>query len=213
MNFLVTAGPTREPIDPVRFVSNRSTGRMGYAVAKAARAAGHAVCLISGPVELPAPGRGIDLVRVTTAAEMLDAVKTRLPWCDWLVMAAAVADWRPARCAPLKLKKSDGPPQIQWEPTPDILRTIAPLKRPGQHFCGFAAETDHLARNARAKLRAKHLDAIAANDVSLPDRGFASTRNAITLYLADGKKFSIPLSAKIECARKLVEALENLYVS
>lgn len=209
MNFLVTAGPTREPIDPVRFVSNRSTGRMGYAVAEAALAAGHAVRLVSGPVELPPPSPGIALVRVTTAADMLAAVKDNLPWCDWLVMAAAVADWRPARCAPLKLKKSDGPPQIAWEPTPDILRTIAPLKRPGQRFCGFAAETDHLARNARAKLRAKHLDAIAANDVSLPDRGFASAQNAITLYLADGKKFSIPLASKIQCAKTMIEALEK----
>lgn len=209
MNFLVTAGPTREPIDPVRFVSNRSTGRMGYAVAEAALAAGHAVRLVSGPVELSPPSPGIALVRVTTAADMLAAVKDNLPWCDWLVMAAAVADWRPARCAPLKLKKSDGPPQIQWEPTPDILRTVAPLKRPGQRFCGFAAETDHLARNARAKLRAKHLDAIAANDVSLPDRGFASPQNAITLYLADGKIFAIPLADKIDCAKKLVEALER----
>lgn len=209
MNFLVTAGPTREPIDPVRFVSNRSTGRMGYAVAEAAHAAGHAVRLVSGPVELPPPSPGIELIRITTADEMLRAVKENLPWCDWLVMAAAVADWRPARCSPLKLKKSDGPPHIEWEATPDILKTIAKLKRADQHFCGFAAETDHLARNAKAKLRAKHLDAIAANDVSRSDRGFASTQNAITLYLSNGKNCAIPLSSKIECAKLLVRELQN----
>ena len=128
MKVLVTAGPTREAIDPVRFVSNRSSGKMGYAVAAAALKAGHAVRLISGPVAL-APPRGARLVRATTAAEMLAAVQKHAGACDVLVMAAAVADWRPKKPARRKLKKAAGPPRIAWEATPDILKTLAPLKR------------------------------------------------------------------------------------
>lgn len=209
MNILVTAGPTREPIDPVRFVSNRSSGRMGYAVAEAARAAGHRVRLISGPVAERVKEQSIRCIPITTAAEMLAAVEANLPWCDVLVMAAAVADWRPKRVAPLKLKKSDGPPRIEWEPTPDILATLAPQKKPGQLFCGFAAETDHVERNARVKLHRKQLDVIAANDVSRDDRGFASTHNALTLYWADGRIQQIPYATKTRCATQLMRALEN----
>ena len=209
MKVLVTAGPTREAIDPVRFVSNRSTGKMGYAVAAAAQARGHAVCLVSGPVALEPP-RGVELVRATTAAEMLAAVTRRVRGCDLLVMAAAVADWRPKRPAPRKLKKRAGPPRIAWEATPDILKTIAPLKKKTQTFCGFAAETDHLAREARRKLRAKNLDAIAANDVSKKDRGFAADRNALTVFFADGRALRIGLATKKKCAATLLRALEEI---
>ena len=147
MKVLVTAGPTREALDPVRFISNRSSGKMGYAVAEAALRAGHEVVLVSGPVAL-APPRGARLVPVTTAAEMLAAVRRCVRGCDLLVMAAAVADWRPRHPARRKLKKRAGPPRIAWEAAPDVLAEIAPLKKPAQVFCGFAAETHALAREA-----------------------------------------------------------------
>ena len=209
MNVLVTAGPTREAIDPVRFVSNRSSGKMGYALAAAARARGHAVCLVSGPVALEPP-RGVEVVRVTTAADMLAAVRKRVRACDLLVMAAAVADWRPKNPARRKLKKSAGPPRIAWEPTPDILQALAPLKKKSQTFCGFAAETHALAREARRKLRAKNLDAIAANDVSKKDRGFEAERNALTIFFADGRVARVALATKTKCAATLLRALEEI---
>ena len=209
MNVLVTAGPTREAIDPVRFVSNRSSGKMGYALAAAARARGHAVCLVSGPVALEPP-RGVEVVRVTTAADMLAAVRKRVRACDLLVMAAAVADWRPKNPARRKLKKSAGPPRIAWEPTPDVLQTLAPLKKKSQTFCGFAAETHALAREARRKLRAKNLDAIAANDVSKNDRGFEAERNALTIFFADGRVARVALATKTKCAATLLRALEEI---
>jgi phosphopantothenoylcysteine decarboxylase / phosphopantothenate---cysteine ligase len=207
---LVTAGPTREALDPVRYISNRSSGKMGYAVAAAARQAGHAVRLISGPVALAAP-RGAKLVRVTTAEEMLAATRKNLRWCDALVMAAAVADWRPKKIAKLKLKKSAGPPRIEWEATPDILKTIAPMKKKSQVFCGFAAETNRVASEARRKRRKKNLDAIAANDVSKKDRGFESDRNALTVFLADGRVIRGALATKTKCAQQLMEVLEEIF--
>lgn len=182
---------------------------MGYAVAAEALRAGHEVCLVSGPVAIEPP-RGAKIVRVTTAAEMLAAVKKNLRGCDVLVMAAAVADWRPKRLAPRKLKKGAGPPRIEWVATPDILETIAPLKKKTQVFCGFAAETDRLAQEARRKLRAKHLDAIAANDVSKNDRGFESDRNALTVFCADGRTMRLALATKTKCAERLIRALEEI---
>ena len=210
MKVLVTAGPTREPIDPVRFVSNRSSGKMGYAVAQAAQRAGHEVCLVSGPVALEPPP-GVDVVRVATAAEMLAAVEKRVRGCDVLVMAAAVADWRPKKIAARKLKKSAGPPRIEWEATPDVLKTLAPLKKKTQVFCGFAAETENLAREARRKLREKNLDAIAANDVSKKDRGFESDRNALTVFLAEGNAVRVALASKSECAERLLDVLAEIF--
>jgi phosphopantothenoylcysteine decarboxylase / phosphopantothenate---cysteine ligase len=206
---LVTAGPTREALDPVRFISNRSSGRMGYAVAEAARAAGHAVRLISGPVALAAP-EGVTLVRVTTAAEMLAAVRRHVRGCDVLVMAAAVADWRPEKPAPRKLKKSAGPPRIAWVATADILKTIAPLKKKSQVFCGFAAETHALAREARRKLRDKNLDALAANDVSQKGRGFEAEFNQLTLYRPAGRAVRLALMTKKKCAQALWRVLEEI---
>lgn len=210
MKVLVTAGPTREAIDPVRFVSNRSSGKMGYAVAAAAARAGHEVCLVSGPVALEPP-RGVDVVRATTAADMLAAVKRRVRGCDLLVMAAAVADWRPKHPARRKLKKSDGPPRIEWEATPDILKALAPLKKKSQVFCGFAAETHGLAREARRKLREKNLDAIAANDVSKKDRGFESDRNALAIYFDDGRAVRVALASKTKCAERLLDVLMEIF--
>lgn len=182
---------------------------MGYAIAAAALAAGHAVRLISGPVALAAP-RGARLIPVTTAAEMLAAVRRNLRWCDALAMAAAVADWRPRHPARRKLKKSAGPPRIDWEATPDILAAVAPRKKSTQVFCGFAAETGRVAREARRKLREKNLDAIAANDVSRPDRGFEADRNALTVYFADGRARRVALAPKARCAAQVVRALEEI---
>ncbi len=210
MKVLVTAGPTREAIDPVRFVSNRSSGKMGYAVAAAARRAGHDVCLVSGPVAL-APPRGVELVRATTAADVLAAVKKRVRGCDLLVMAAAIADWRPKKIAARKLKKRAGPPRIEWVPTPDVLKEIAPLKKPAQVFCGFAAETERLAQEAQRKLREKNLDAIAANDVSKKDRGFESDRNALTIYFADRRAVRVALATKERCAERLLDVLTEIF--
>ena len=210
MKVLVTAGPTREAIDPVRFVSNRSSGKMGYAVAAAALRAGHDVRLISGPVAIEAP-RGAKLVRVTTAAEMLAAVKKHVRACDVLVMAAAVADWRPKKSAPLKLKKSAGPPRIAWVATPDILKSIAPLKKNAQVFCGFAAETNRVAAEAKRKLREKNLDAIAANDVSKKGRGFEADRNALAIHLAGGRAVRVALATKNICASRLLGVLTDIF--
>ena len=209
MRVLVTAGPTREALDPVRFISNRSSGKMGYALAAEARRLGHEVKLISGPVALPPP-RGIPLVNVVTATDMLAAVKKWVPRCDVLIMAAAVADWRPRKPALRKLKKANGPPQIIWEATPDILKTIAPLKKKSQVFCGFAAETHDHARAAQRKLREKNLDAVAANDVAKTDQGFEADRNALTVFFADGRTRRIGLATKTRCAATLVRALEEI---
>ena len=209
MKVLVTAGPTRESIDPVRFVSNRSSGKMGYAVAEAALAAGHEVRLVSGPVALEAPA-GANVIGATTAEDMLAAVENNMDWCDLLVMAAAVADWRPKQAATRKLKKADGPPQIEWDATPDILRTIGPRKKKAQVFCGFAAETDDLAREAKRKMREKNLDAIAANDVSKKGRGFESEFNQLTMYFADGRAVRGAVATKKNCARELWGALEEI---
>lgn len=183
---------------------------MGYAVAAAAREAGHSVRLISGPVALEAP-RGVKLVRVTTAAEMLAAVEEHVGACDLLVMAAAVADWRPKHPARRKLKKIDGPPRIEWEAAPDILRMIAPRKKAPQVFCGFAAETGRLVSEARRKLRAKQLDAIAANDVSKNGLGFGSDRNALTVVFADGRVRRIAPMTKAAVARRLLAMLTKIF--
>lgn len=202
LKLLVTAGPTREPLDPVRFLSNRSSGKMGYAVAGVAAAAGHEVTLVSGPTALPTPllCRRID---VTTAAEMADAVRAELPACDALVMSAAVADFRPAAAADNKIKKGGAGLTVELERTEDILATVAGLKRPGQKVMGFAAETQNLAREARAKLERKRLDWIVANDVSRSDIAFGSDENEVTVLWPGGEE-RLPRMSKTELAARLV---------
>src|SRR5574344_830519 len=170
MRFLVTAGPTREFIDPVRFLSNPSTGKMGFAVAAAAHAAGHSVALVAGPVTCSTPS-GVRRVDVTSAREMLAAVRRELPKADVLVMTAAVADWRPAKTAAKKLKKSEMKPVLRLVRNPDILKTLRPLKGK-KVFVGFAAETGDPTREAVRKCREKGLDFIVANDVAAPGSGF-----------------------------------------
>jgi phosphopantothenoylcysteine decarboxylase / phosphopantothenate---cysteine ligase len=206
MKILVTAGPTREPIDPVRFISNRSSGKMGYAVAHEAVRRGHVVRLISGPVQIPPPP-GVELIRVETAEQMLAAVRGNLEWCDVLVMAAAVADWRPAVCAAQKMKKSGAPAVLALEPAPDILKTIRPYKG-GRFFVGFAAETGDPLPEARRKLVAKGLDLVVANDVTRPGAGFEVDTNEVTLVFADGRVRDLPTMPKTEVAGRLLGEIE-----
>lgn len=182
---LVTAGGTREPLDPVRFLGNRSSGKMGHALADAAAERGAEVTLITTS-GLPVAA-GVQVITVQTAEEMLEAVRRALPASDLLVMAAAVADYRPAQVATQKIKKSEEALTVTLEPTPDILATLKPLRRADQLIVGFAAETESLLAHARGKLERKGLDLIVANDVSRPGLGFESDDNAVTVLGPEGE--------------------------
>jgi len=213
MKILVTAGPTREYVDPVRFLTNRSSGKMGYALARAALARGHEVLLVSGPVALQPPP-GARVLGVETAAEMLKAVLDNVDWCEALIMAAAVADWRPAERSERKLKKREMQPVLKLEPTADILATVRGRK--GRRiFVGFAAETGNLVAEARAKLEAKGLDLVVANDVSQPGSGFDVDTNEVVMIFADAgaKSVKLPLMTKDALADRVLawveEAAEN----
>jgi phosphopantothenoylcysteine decarboxylase / phosphopantothenate---cysteine ligase len=208
MQILVTAGPTQEPIDPVRFIGNRSSGKMGYAVARAARLGGHAVTLISGPVALPPPDCAC--VMVTTADEMCAAVLRALPACDALVMAAAVADWRPRHAAPRKLKKENMAPCLELERTPDILLAVRHARRAHQIVVGFAAETGDPLAEAQRKLVDKGLDMIAANDVSAPGSGFGGDTNRVTLITPAARE-ALPLLTKDAVATLLIARIEAIF--
>lgn len=207
MKLLVTAGPTREFIDPVRFISNRSSGKMGCAVARAGVARGHDVTLILGPIHL-SPPRGVRVFHVTTAAEMLDCVKKHLRASDALVMAAAVADWRPKRRAIRKLKKHDVLRTLELERTADILVSVRGEK--GKRvFVGFAAETDHVLQEARRKLAEKGLDLIVANDVSQPDAGFDVDTNRVTFLDRGGRRQALAKMSKNKVGLHIVRWIEN----
>lgn len=206
LSILVTAGPTREAIDPVRFISNPSSGKMGYAVARVAAERGHQVRLISGPVSLAAP-EGLDPIHVTTADDMLDAVRKNLPWCDALVMAAAVCDWRPSTVAEHKLKKSRMSGTLELERTPDVLLEIAALKE-GRVYVGFAAETRGLESEARRKLAEKRLDMIVANEVGRDDSGFGSDSNKAMMVTSDSSE-DLPLMDKRELAVRIITWVEQ----
>ena len=208
MNLLVTAGPTREAIDPVRFLSNRSTGRMGYALAEAGRARGHAVRLVSGPVSL-APPAGVEFIAVESAADMLCAVLKHLSWCDALIMAAAVADWRPAETSAAKLKKAGGDPVLRLVRTDDILERV----RDSGATClrvGFAAETGDPEAEALRKLHDKGLDLMVGNDVSQADAGFAVDTNRLVLVHGPDRVTRLPLLSKRDAADHVLEILESL---
>jgi phosphopantothenoylcysteine decarboxylase/phosphopantothenate--cysteine ligase len=205
---LVTAGPTREAIDPVRFVTNRSSGRMGYAIAAGLARRGAKVTLISGPTSLPTP-YGIERVDVVTAAEMAREVARRFPKCDALWMAAAVADFRAEKPAPRKLSKRDGPPEIRWVPTTDIVAEAGRSKKKGQIVVGFAAETGDVTASARRKLREKNLDFIVANDVSMPGSGFDVETNEVTLFARTGKPVRLRLASKVEIAEQLLDRVHG----
>jgi phosphopantothenoylcysteine decarboxylase/phosphopantothenate--cysteine ligase len=207
LRIVVTAGGTREPIDPVRFIGNRSSGKQGHAVAEEAVARGAKVTLVT-TVGLAASA-GIDVVRVDTAAQMEHAVLTRADSADVIVMAAAVADFRPVRVADRKLKKGDGAPDVVLEPTTDILAELGAQRRPGQVLVGFAAETGDLRTNAADKLRRKGIDLIVGNDVSEPGVGFEHDTNAVVILGADGSSTDVPLSDKRAIARAILDAISN----
>ena len=202
---LVTAGGTREAIDAVRVITNRSSGKQGHAIAEGAAARGASVTLVT-TTDRPV-SRGIDRIAVASAADMHEAVVAHRDASDVIVMAAAVADFRPAAPANNKIKKEAGLPQITLEPTEDILRGLGESKRPGQILVGFAAETDDVVANALGKLQRKNLDLIVANDVGAPGVGFDHDTNAVTLIGADGPIIDIPLSSKHDVARALLDAI------
>jgi phosphopantothenoylcysteine decarboxylase/phosphopantothenate--cysteine ligase len=205
LHVVVTAGGTREPIDPVRFVGNRSSGKQGHALAAEAESRGAKVTLVT-TVGLPAP-RGADVVRVETAGEMDEAVRAVASGADVVVMAAAVADFRPVRVAERKLKKHDGVPEIVLERTVDILAGLGERKRPGQTLVGFAAETDQVRQNASSKLAAKGADLIVANDVTVPGAGFEHDTNRVVILNADGTEHEVPLADKRAVARAVFDAV------
>ena len=202
-HILVTAGPTHEPIDPVRVIANRSSGRQGFAIAAAAAEAGARVTLVAGPVALETPD-GVDRIDVETAEQMADAVFAALP-ADAAILVAAVADWRVVP-APAKLKKSAGPPRLQFEPTRDILAELGSSAGRPRLLVGFAAETDDVANQAVAKRAAKKADWIVANDVSGDVMG--GHRNRVHLITSDGVE-DWPEAAKEEVARHLVERIAD----
>lgn len=207
MKILISAGPTREAIDPVRFITNHSSGKMGYALAQAAVKRGWQVVLVSGPVNLPRPEGLAEFVQVVSAAEMADAVKSRFPAMDGAILCAAVADYRPVMVSNKKIKKSDDDLILHLERTEDILKTLGTMKNAQQILIGFAAETDDLEANALAKLKKKNLDWIAANKVGVPGRGFQADTNAITLYNAAGEKIELPLTDKASLAEEMLNRI------
>jgi phosphopantothenoylcysteine decarboxylase / phosphopantothenate---cysteine ligase len=204
LRVVVSAGGTREPIDPVRYIGNRSSGKQGYAIAHAAAARGAEVTIVS-TVGLPPPSAAV-VTRVNTAAEMHEAMLAASFDADVIVMAAAVADFRPASVAGSKIKKGGAVPEVVLESTVDILAALGAAKRPGQVVVGFAAETDDLEANARAKLIRKKLDLIVANDVGAPGVGFEHDTNAVTIFAADGSSTKISLTSKEAIATAVLDA-------
>jgi len=194
----VTAGPTRESIDPVRYITNHSTGKMGYAIARVAAYRGADVTLVSGPVDLPRP-LFVETVLVESAREMFEAVTARSGEQDIIVKAAAVADYRPATVGTEKIKKSDGDLSIALERTDDILGWLGQNRRDGQFLCGFSMETQNMLENSRAKLAKKHIDMIVANNLKVEGAGFGTDTNVVTLITRDSET-ELPIMAKEEVA-------------
>ncbi len=209
MRWLITAGPTQEALDPVRFISNHSSGKMGFAIAQAASARGAEVILISGPVALETPP-WVDRVTVTSALEMAAAVMERVQHHDLFVACAAVADYRPQNCALQKLKQRASTMTLTLVKNPDIVAQVAQLKERRPYTVGFAAETEQITRYALAKLQDKQLDLICANDISRVDQGFHSETNALHLYWSEGEKW-LPLTSKSQLAHQLIDEIITLY--
>ena len=205
LRVVVTAGGTREAIDPVRFIGNRSSGKQGIALARAAARRGAQVTLISTVPVADHPG--VEVVPVVSAADMRGAVHAAAPGADVVVMAAAVADFRPVAVAERKIKKAGGVPEVRLEPTEDILAELGAAKPASQVLVGFAAETDDVAANARDKLARKGADLLVANDVSAPSVGFEHDTNAVTIYGADGTSSSIELTSKAAVADRILDAV------
>jgi phosphopantothenoylcysteine decarboxylase / phosphopantothenate---cysteine ligase len=206
---VVTAGPTHEPIDPVRFVGNRSSGKMGVAVAAEALGRGASVVLVLGPGTVSPPA-GVEVIRVETAEQMRSAVLAHAD-ADAIVMAAAVADFRPKVAADRKLKKEQGVPELVFEPTPDILRELAAARRPGQVIVGFAAETDDVEAAGRTKLADKGLDLLVANAVGRPATGFGSDTNDAAIVSATGQDVPLRTWTKTELASTLWDRVAALW--
>lgn len=207
MRVVISAGPTREAIDPVRFITNRSTGKMGYALAAAAVARGLETVLVSGPVALPRPAGLFRFDSVETAVQMSEAMKREAAEADLIIMCAAVADFRPKRVAPFKIKKHSAEMVLELEPTEDVLLALGSMKRPEQTLVGFAAETDSIEQNALDKMRRKNLDWIAANKVGVPGQGFESENNAVVLYSKNGDKHVLPLDSKSRIAEQILQII------
>ncbi|MBX3342417.1 MAG: bifunctional phosphopantothenoylcysteine decarboxylase/phosphopantothenate--cysteine ligase CoaBC [Nitrospira sp.] len=207
---LISAGPTQEAIDPVRFLSNRSSGKMGYALAEAARARGADVVLVSGPTSIPVPA-GVEYCPVITAEEMHKALTTQLDWSDTVIMAAAVADFRPARPSAHKIKKRRGPvTHLDLEATDDILCELRD-RRTSQVLVGFAAETDDLLAHAKEKLHAKGLDLLVANDVTAPGSGFGSDTNRVWLLAREADPEELPLLSKRDVADRILDRILTVH--
>ena len=205
MTFLITAGPTREPIDPVRYISNRSSGKMGYAIAEAALNAGNAVILISGPVNL-APPRNTKFISVSTSDEMFDAVHQQADRSDICVLCAAVADYKPAKASPVKIKKCVAQVSLELIPTRDILESLGQRQNRQFLLVGFAAETDHLQANAIRKLREKNCDMIVANDARI---GMETDENELLILFRNGETKKISRAPKTFLAHELVKIFLN----
>jgi len=206
--FLITAGPTCEDLDPVRYITNRSSGKMGYAVAEAAARRGARVILVSGPVNLETP-TGVDRISVRSAEEMQRAVAGHLAKSSVAIFAAAVADYRPAETNPEKIKRNNAPITLHLEPTPDILAEAARSKGDCL-IVGFAAETDNVAENARKKLAAKNADLIVANDVTAEGAGFDIETNIVTLFSRDGRDLALPKLSKSDVAQRILDEVLRL---
>lgn len=207
-NVLVTAGPTREKIDPVRFISNHSTGKMGYAIAKQAGMRGAKVTLVSGPVALEAP-KGVEVVPVVSAKDMADAVWERADKMDMIIKAAAVADYRPVTIYEDKVKKSGDDMNIALERTDDILAHLGKNKKEGQILCGFSMETKDMLENSKVKLKKKNLDVIVANNLKVAGAGFGTDTNIVTLITKDEVK-ELPILSKEEVADRILSYLLGL---
>ena len=209
LNVLVTAGPTQEPVDPVRYITNHSTGKMGYAIAQVCMRRGANVTLVSGPSMLEPP-QFIDFVPVTTAKEMFDQVTERSADQNIIIKAAAVADYRPKNISSEKVKKKDGEMALEMERTDDILAWLGSHKRPGQFLCGFSMETENVLENSRKKLRKKNVDMIAANSLKTEGAGFGGDTNVITIITEDGE-VSLDKMTKEEAASKLLDRIMERY--
>jgi phosphopantothenoylcysteine decarboxylase/phosphopantothenate--cysteine ligase len=210
LRIIVTAGPTQEPVDPVRYITNRSSGKMGYAIAKAAAQRGAAVTLISGPVALTAP-HGVETLQVRTTAEMRQAVFDRAGRSDVIIKAAAVSDYRPDETAVQKIKKDDGPLTLSLIKNPDILAELGALKKESNYILvGFAAETEKLTGNAKDKLQRKNLDLIVANDVTRKDSGFEADSNQVQIISRDGHVEDLPLMSKDALADQILDRIVML---
>jgi phosphopantothenoylcysteine decarboxylase / phosphopantothenate---cysteine ligase len=207
--FLITVGATREEIDPVRFISNRSSGRMGYALAEAAARRGGEVTVVAGITTVNPPA-GVKIVQAMSAEEMSQAVARERGNASVFIGAAAIADYRPSQRADQKIKKTQDAIMLTLERTPDVLSEVAASRTNGMLVIGFAAETENVLDNARAKLRSKNLDVIVANDVSRADSGFDSATNAITIVTRDNNTVELPLMSKSEAANRILDLIVNL---